>query len=101
MICRFVSIGIHGIVPVKVLGIHPIEQIIIQTAPIPNTGKKSFFGSAAGGKVGSLAVIGFFGDNIDNTVDGIGAPQGSAGTTNDLDPIDVFEQRILHVPENT
>jgi hypothetical protein len=36
--------------------------------------------------------------DVDDTVDGVGAPESAAGSANDFDAVDVLEQGILDVP---
>ena len=39
-------------------------------------------------------------DDVDDAVDGVGAPQRRARPADDLDAIDVAEDVVLHVPED-
>ena len=39
------------------------------------------------------------GRDIDHAIDGVSAPNCSAGTTNDLDPFDVFQGNLLLIPD--
>ena len=38
--------------------------------------------------------------NVDDAIDGIGAPERGAGSANHFNAVDVLQHRVLHVPEN-
>lgn len=50
------------------------------------------YGKGAGGGGGALR------DDIDDAIDGIGAPHGRAGAADDLDPFDILQHEVLGVP---
>src|SRR5205809_5789203 len=52
-------------------------------------------------RVQPLSVSRGFGDDVDHAVYRIGSPQGATRSTDDLDPLDVRDQAVLHVPQNT
>src|SRR5262245_43331804 len=39
--------------------------------------------------------------DVDDTVDCVGAPERRARTADYLNPVDVFQQRVLHIPEDS
>src|SRR6266568_3791303 len=49
----------------------------------------------------SLRVLGVLRNDIDDAVDGVGAPQRGPGSADDLDPVDVLKGDLLHIPEHT
>src|SRR5207253_6453267 len=57
--------------------------------------------SASGLAVDSLRVRRVFGDDIDDAVDRIGSPQRRAGTTDDLDAVEIGEKDVLHIPQRS
>src|SRR5437773_4998124 len=49
----------------------------------------------------SLRLLGVLRNDVDDTVDGVGAPQRGPGSADDLDPVDVLKGDLLHIPEHT
>src|SRR5947207_2002436 len=45
-----------------------------------------------------LSVACLFGNDVDNTVHCIRSPKGRAGTSDDFNAVDIFQQRVLHIP---
>ena len=56
--------------------------------------------TAAGAQQGALSVAAVPGYHIDNAVDGIRAPESRARSADHLDPVDILEHDVLHVPED-
>ncbi len=48
--------------------------------------------------VPALGLYRFSGNDVDDAVHGVGAPQSRAGAADDLDPVDVLHGNRLHVP---
>jgi hypothetical protein len=48
----------------------------------------------------AFALGGIARDDIDDAVDGVGAPQGAAWAAHHLDALDIDRRDILHVPEH-
>ena len=48
-----------------------------------------------------LRVLRFLGDDVDDTVHGVRAPQGCSGSANDFDAVDVGQRYVLDVPVHT
>jgi hypothetical protein len=48
----------------------------------------------------ALRLIGRQGGDVDDAIDGIGAPQRSAGTADDFDAVQIGQQHILRVPKH-
>src|SRR6266571_4951525 len=42
-----------------------------------------------------------FGNNVDNSIDGVGAPQRAAGSTYDFDAGNIVQDKILKLPEHS
>jgi hypothetical protein len=58
------------------------------------------FGANADGGQRALGVVRGARDHIDDAVDRIGAPEGSARPADHLDALDVLEQHVLLIPED-
>src|SRR6185312_14047024 len=56
--------------------------------------------AAAGLRVNPLRVLGALGNDVDDAVDRVRAPQRAARPADDFDAIDVLEQIVLRVPEH-
>jgi len=52
----------------------------------------------SGGGDGALAGVGIFGDDVNDAVDGVGAPQGAGGSALDFDAAQVFQDEIEQTP---
>src|SRR4030088_1163421 len=46
----------------------------------------------------SFRLPGVFGNDVDDSVDGVRSPDRPARSANDFNPVDVFEQRVLNFP---
>jgi hypothetical protein len=52
----------------------------------------------------NVSALGFlcgFGIDVDYTIDGVRSPQGTSGTADDFNAIDVLHEIVLNVPEHT
>src|SRR5256885_1485740 len=58
-------------------------------------------GPAAARQQHPLRVLGVLRDDVDDAIDRVGSPQRGPGPADDLDPVDVREGDLLHVPEHT
>jgi hypothetical protein len=59
---------------------------------------RGFLGTRAGADQPAWRSLGTLGDDVDHTVDGIGAPHGTAGSADHLDPVDIFQRHVLLIP---
>src|SRR6185437_9473675 len=57
-------------------------------------------GTPATGDEQALRVARAFGDDVDDAVDGVGAPQRAARAADDFNAVDVIQQHVLHVPKH-
>src|SRR5216683_422971 len=48
-----------------------------------------------------MSILGVFGDDVDDGIDGICSPDGSARASDDFDPFNILEQCVLDLPINT
>src|SRR5207302_2767409 len=55
--------------------------------------------AAAPRDIKTLCVPGGAGNDVDDAIDRVGTPQRAAGTADDFDAVDVFEEVVLHVPD--
>ena len=99
---------ITGVIPVQMLKLIPFKGLGVDTTignlaqgqAVTGPGKALFLGSRAQLDKTALGIGGMLGDDVDHPVDGIGSPQGRAGTADDLDPLDILQQDVLHFPVN-
>jgi hypothetical protein len=47
-----------------------------------------------------MGVFRALGGNVDHTIDRIGSPEACSGSADHLNPSDVLEEQVLHVPKN-
>jgi hypothetical protein len=69
--------------------------------PMPELRGQLLLVPGAGRHAASLGALGLLGDDVDDAVHGVGAPEGRAGAPDHLDPLDVGERRRLDVPEGS
>ncbi len=48
----------------------------------------------------ALRIVCRLGDHVDDAIDGVDTPYRTAGAADHLDPLDVLERQVLHVPEH-
>jgi hypothetical protein len=78
-----------------------VERPLPEPAAVADPSKGTFHPLAASGlHDSSLGRPGALGDDVDDAVDRVGPPQGGPGTADDLDPLHVLEEGVLHVPED-
>ncbi len=82
----------------EVLAVHAVIAVLAEPSADARAVGKLLLGAAAGRHVDALRVLGLLGDDADDAVDGIGAPQGPARAADHLDPLHVFQEHVLHVP---
>src|SRR3954453_8910290 len=66
----------------------------------PDRAGSAFLVADGTGHQGALSRRGRLGDDVDHAIDGIGPPQRGAGSADHLDPVDVFQHRVLEFPEH-
>ena len=86
------------IVTVEIFGIHAVVSVVPQLAAVANSGETLLFGAAAARQQQALGIPGRPGDDVDHSIDRVGAPERRARATDHFDPLDIFQQRVLHVP---
>src|SRR5712671_1357004 len=84
----------------KTHAIHTIVEVVADACAEAESARALIYIAAAYGNERSAAFFGIVRDDVDDSVDGVRSPDGAAGSTNDLDPIDIFEQNILQSPIN-
>ena len=99
-VLRMITIQGGGIVTFESFGINPERGVVINFSAITCTQKTILKAAATGSQQGSLRVRGLLGDDINHTVDRINAPGCRAGSANYFDAFDIFQQRILLLPQN-
>src|ERR1700730_9369307 len=96
-----VSIGQHFVAAVEILAVDAEMRVPVQRTAVACTRKFMWFRSAPRLGVQSLRVRGALGDDVDDTIDRVRAPQRASRPTDDFDSIDVFQQIVLHVPQDS
>ncbi len=71
-----------------------------QRSAVAHAGKTLRLRAASGLRVKSLRVCGALGNDVDHAIDRVRAPQRASRTADDFDAVDVFEQIVLHIPED-
>ena len=92
------SVGKHLIVAIEILGIDTVVGVFSQLAAVANTGKTLLLGAAAARHQQSSRIFGRPGDDVNHAIDRVGAPERGARAADHLNPVNVFEQRVLRVP---
>ena len=92
------SVGKHLIVAVEIFGIDSVVGVFSQLAAVANAGKTLLLGADAACHQQPWRVLGRPGDDVDHAIDRVGAPKRGARAANHLNPVNVFEQRVLRVP---
>src|SRR2546430_2036378 len=93
------AVGPQGTVAVGDLAVDPKRAVLAQVSALPRRGAAlQVPGSRR--EQSALRFRGAPGDHVDHAVDRVGAPQRRARAADHLDPVDVFEQRVLRVPKD-
>ena len=74
------------------LPVNPIPGVITQLAAIANAGDGPLFVTGGQRHQSTLRVLAIFGDDINDAVHRVGAPQTAARTANDFDPFDIRQE---------
>src|SRR5262245_53823731 len=61
-------------------------------------GEAAFFVSAAGADHASLRILGAHGKDVNDAIDRIGDPHGSAWSADHFYPVDILQRQVLHIP---
>src|SRR5207248_8400012 len=77
-----------------------IAQPISYVPSITQAGYISLIDAHRGTDRDTLRVTRVLGNDVDDPIDRVGAPQGSAGAANYLDALNVFQRQILQIPVN-
>ena len=94
------AIRSERVVAREALAINPEERIFAELPAVAEAAKGLLLGAAAAREQTALRVLRRFGDDVDDAVDPVGAPQARAGAADHFDPFNVL-QRVIHaVPIN-
>src|ERR1017187_6459452 len=89
---------IDKVFTVEILHIGVKEKVLIALPAITDGRRGLVLGSIEDTQQSALRVFGALGDDIDDTVDGVRAPERCPWPANDLNPINIFEGHILYAP---
>jgi hypothetical protein len=95
-----VEADIRHISTVEKFAIGAIMSAIAEGAPMADAAALLFV-TDQGNSLPALGLLGSFGDDIDHPIHGVGPPKGGSRASDDLDAIDIFNHRILNIPEYT
>ena len=91
-------IGMIFAVTSEGLAVEPVAETLSVAATVAGVEKALIFISSACGNERPTRFVGALRDDVDDAVHGVRPPDGSARSADHFDTIDVFEQRILHLP---
>ena len=83
------------------LRVGPVSHAALRLATEAARRQVALLVPAADRSVGALGDPGALGDDVDDAVDGVRAPQRRPGAADHLDAVDVVEECVLHVPVDT
>src|SRR5882757_3904942 len=87
--------------PDEALAVYPVVQAFAVCASPANSTDALIDIPSAHRNERTVSVSGAFGDDIYDTIDGVSAPDRSAGASNHFDSLDVFKQGVLDLPIHT
>src|SRR5574337_367014 len=90
----------HQIIVIRILEIAPIEEIVAYPSTVARPYEPALLAPPANLEVASLGRLCLFGDDVDHAIDRIGAPESPTRTADNLDPIDILKEGVLHVPDD-
>ena len=76
----------------------PAEAQIARFPAVARACETLFYGSSPGKRERALGIFGALCDDVDHAIDRVGPPNHASGSSNHFDPVNVFEQRVLHFP---
>ena len=97
---------IHGVVAgglgkgitIKILGKEAVVASVTEFSAIADGPEAAFLVAASRAQQGALRIFGRLGDDVDDAIHGVRAPQRRPRAADHFDPLDVFQQRVLHIP---
>ena len=81
------------------LGIATVIRVVRFSA-VTDSAEAQLLAPPAGGDQAALGIPGMLRDYVDDPVDRVGAPHGRSRTTDHLNPVDIVQQSVLHIPGN-
>ncbi len=82
----------------KAHAVNAVVEIFAIAAAVAEIEKALLHTSTARGCEHALGFFGVLGDDVDDAIYGIRSPDGSAGSADDFDPVDVVHVGVLRVP---
>src|SRR5690606_4087983 len=91
-VLRMIAVPVVGPFGLKVFRIDPVGRVRSQTPAVAERTEKRILRARSRGSEVTLGLESRLGEDLDEAVDGEGAPEGPDGTAHDFDAIDVVEQ---------
>ncbi len=82
------------------LAVDPIRSVGAEPASIAGGCQAAQLAAATACNQEPAGVLRVLPDHVDHTVDRVGTPQRCPGSADDLDPVDIGEQKVLHIPKH-
>src|SRR5690348_8933928 len=83
----------------KIVGVQAVAEVLLLVlAAVASLSHGLALGAGAGTDQGSLRILCALGDHIDDAIDRVCSPQGASRPADNLDPFNVFQDQVLHVP---
>ncbi len=100
-IVRVLPVGQNGIPSIEVLPVQAEIGVATKLAAIPRSREPPLHVSGAARDQNPLSFLRALGDDVDDSVDGVGAPHSRPRAADHLDARDVLHERVLRVPEDS
>jgi len=80
------------------LAINAIVEVLAVSAAITQAEETLIEAATSSGCKHAVSFAGLLGDDVDHRVDRVRSPDGSSGSTNHFDTLNILKQRILDFP---
>src|SRR5882724_1544366 len=85
----------------ETLAVHPVVKALAVSATHTDFSNALIDIPSTHGHEHSVSIFRAFGDDVYDSIDGVSAPNRSAGASNHFDSLDVFKQGVLDLPIHT
>ena len=97
-VVEIAAVGVDFGAAGEAFGVDAVIEVLAVAAAVAEVDEALLLVAAAGGTSVPVGLLRGLGDDVDDAVDGVRSPDGAAGSADDFDAIDVFEQGVLHFP---